>query len=278
MTDSSRFLTASLIALVAMLSACKDERVREPAPADPALVINGQTVDPMCFIQRSEDEENPSYPTANCDLKDYIADPSDSPIDKQFISTNYYYVDPEMPEQKFPGFVGYKYLGEYRGLKAVQTLENGGGTGTFTALQLLKPEKDGTLSIKQTLAGGDRCNGGIANAFMDGGTLVYDINLTPFDFFTVAESNPKGLKAYDDIDACAICCYGHLRYVNGKPDSVSLLPDAIQRIQTVPEEEQTMQSCFDEVFRRKVEAGETTISLKEMKKFVGDFNGTCTAQ
>ncbi len=278
MTHRTSVLLLSLMT-VAALAACKEDGPRTPpAPRDPGLVINGTAIDPMCFLQRSDDDK-PAYPTTGCGMDGtYTADAqSPPPLSEDFVSTSYFYVDPDMPDGKFPGFVGYRYLGDYSGLKAVEMVENGGGTGVFTSVQLLRPEKDGTLRIVETLAGGDRCNGGISEAFMDGRTLVYSVNLTPFDFLTVAEHNPKNLQAYDDLDACAICCYGTLQFVDQKPGSVTLTPEAIKRGESTPVDEQTTQSCFDEAFAKQV-AEKQVLSLKEMKEFVVGFHQTCTAQ
>lgn len=268
-----------LLALCA-LSACKDNRALEPTPVEPGLVIDGAAVDPLCFLTHGDDEA-PAYPTRDCGGENYERDAqSPPPLDAGFVSTGYFYVDAEAPEHKYPGFIGYKYLGDYRGLKAVQLLENGGGSGMFTSVQLLRAEQDGTLRVIQTLAGGDRCNGGIESAFMSGRTLVYDVNLTPFDFIALARYNPKNLKAYDDLDACAICCYGTLRYVNGRPDSVTLnattAPDA--GASDAAASERPMQACFDESFRAASTDGDTVISLKQNKKFVENFFNRCAAQ
>lgn len=279
MADHSRILVVSCLALSA-LSACKDNRALEPTAVEPALMVNGAAVDPLCFLTRDDDDSKaPVYPTQGCGGSEYVRDEKNtSPLDASFVSTGYFYVDPEAPEQKFPGFVGYKYLGEYRGLKAVELIENGGGTGMFTSVQLLRAENDGTLRVIQTLAGGDRCNGGIASAFMSGRTLVYDVNLTPYDFVSVAEYNPKNLQAYDDLDACAVCCYGTLRYVNGQPDSLALSPEAAPEGENAAAAaDRPLQACFDDAFRRARGAGETVMSLKDNKKFVSGFFDSCTA-
>lgn len=272
-------LLVTMLASLAALSACKEKK--ESAPADTpaqALTVGGAIISPLCFVNGG-DHSNPVYRTRDCDTGQYTRDPSaPSPMSQEFVSTAYLYTDPDTPDQKYPGFVGYKFLGDYRGLKAVEIIENGGGSGVFTSVQLLRPEADGSLRIIQTLAGGDRCNGGIAEAFMEGKTLVYDVNLTPFDFLTEAKYNPKNLQAYDDIDACAVCCYARLQYVDGRPKTVTLDPAAIERIAKVPEEEQTMQSCFDEVFTRQVKAGETTLTLQQLRDFVTGFYQTCAKQ
>jgi hypothetical protein len=273
---------ALTLAAVAALAACKEEGPPgrpAAAPASQALIINGAAVSPLCFVNMGGDEHPPVYPTQNCGGTQYIADTSrPSPLSPDFISTPYLYSDPATPEEKYPGLVGYKFLGDYRGLKAVQTIENGGGSGTFTAVQLLRPEKDGTLSIIKTLAGGDRCNGGISEAFMNGRTLVYSVSLTPYDFLSVADYNPKKLEAYDDLEACAVCCYGQLQYVDGRPRTVIFDETALDRIQRVPEEEQTMQSCFDEVFTKAVKSGQTALPMDGIRDFVVEFTTTCTTQ
>lgn len=264
--------------VLAALSACKEERTLTPTPVDPALVVGGAPVDPLCFIQTGGSEEAPSYATQNCGGGEYVADTENpAPLDDEFVSRGYFFVDAAMPEQKFPGFIGYKYLGEYRGLKAIQIIENGGGSGIFTSVQLLRPEKDGTLRLIQTLAGGDRCNGGIAESFMDKRTLVYDVNLTPFDFLTVAEYNPRQLQAYDDLDSCAVCCYATLRFVNGQAESVSLNPEAPLSSEGGEDAEKTLQTCFDRAFGDRIAAQKINMSLKEFKKFVVSFHGMCTA-
>jgi hypothetical protein len=269
--------------MVAALGACKEDTQEIQAGAQtisPALIIDGKTVDPMCFINRDwEEQGTPSYPTTHCSGGNYIANTqAPPPLPDSFISTGYFYVDEGDPPEKWPGMVGYRFLGNYRGLKAVLTMENSGGSGTFTGLHLLRPEKDGTLTIVQTLAGGDRCNGGISDAFMDGHTLVYSVSLTPYDFIDIAQYNPKNLQPYDDLDACAICCYGNLQFVDGRPHALILEEGALSRIQSTPEDEQTTQSCFDELFVSSFKERKTALSMREVRHFVRDFYKTCLSQ
>lgn len=277
----TRRLILPLLALAA-LSACKDQSEPDATPPDPTLTIDGAAVDPLCFLGRIDhDDESatPVYPARDCSNKEYMRDEQNaSPLDGGFVSAAYYYVDPDMPDQKYPGFIGYKYLGDYRGLKAVQLIENGGGSGMFTSVQLLRPEENGTLRVIQTLAGGDRCNGGIAQASMAGRTLIYDVNLTPFDFIALAQHNPANLQAYDDIDACAVCCYGTLRYVNGRAESVSLNPAAVPAdMPADATSDRPLQACFDQAFRAASTDGDGVMSLKQNKKFIADFFKSCTA-
>lgn len=278
---NTRPLILSLLALAA-LSACDEQQNADAVPPDPTLTIDGAAVDPLCFLGRVDHENDdaaPVYPAQNCASKEYVRDEENaSPLDDGFISAAYHYVDPEMPEQKYPGFIGYKYLGDYRGLKAVQLIENGGGSGMFTSVQLLRPEDNGTLRVIQTLAGGDRCNGGIAHASMAGRKLIYDVNLTPFDFIALASYNPANLQAYDDIDACAVCCYGTLRYVNGRAESVTLNPAAVPAdMPADATSDRPLQACFDHAFRAASTGGDGVMTLKQNKKFIADFFKSCTA-
>lgn len=275
-----------MLAVLATLGACKEEK---PAPVhapeaevslSPYLVLDGQPVDPMCFINRNGEEAAPAFPTHDCSGGTYIANAqAPAPLPASFASTGYFYVDTSaQPPEHYPGMIGYRYLGEYHGYKTVLTMENSGGSGTFTALYLLEPQDDGGLKIAHTLAGGDRCNGGISDAALTGRTLTYSVALTPFDFLDVTKYNPKDLQPYDDLDACAICCYGYLQFVDERPNAVMLEEGALSRIQAVPEDQQTMQTCFDEVFVGAFRDRKTALSLRELRDFVEKFHKTCTAQ
>lgn len=101
----------------------------------------------------------------------------------------------------------------------IYTVNNGGGSGDFTAIQLIKRKNANTLETK-AITRGDRYNGGLQNVSEKNSQLTFSANLTAYDFINPAENHNSSTKAYDDLAACAVCCVAKAFYTvsaNTKP-------------------------------------------------------------
>ncbi len=221
----------------------------EPAPANPdapELLVDGKPADPLCFapyLMREDALKTLSLDTANCAPSMTATHKDFTPIEG-YTGTGYYWnEDPEAQGMR-PAFIAYKVLGETAKGLALELLGSGGGTGVFSTL--ITAKRDGnTLTVTDTVTGGDRCNGGLSDAAVSDGKLTYAVNITPYDFLTLGiETPPEGLEAYDDIDACAACCMGEALYEDGAFIGVQL-PEKF--VATERPAEQTKQICFDRI-------------------------------
>ena len=139
-----------------------------------------------------------------------------------------------------PPFYDYRIAGRHEGVAVLDVAESTGGTGIFSALVFVEGWPDGDLvsedvRLRQVgvLEGGDRCNGGIAEAMVEGSTLRLGERLTPFDHFlfrptrAVRKDRARGfyeaienpgadvvspklmaLEPYEDLDTAAASCIG----------------------------------------------------------------------
>lgn len=221
------------------LAACKSE-----APP-PALLVNGAPADPICFapyLMREDAMESISLDPATCATM-FTPDNTDfSPIEG-YTGTGFYFGDdPETRGGMRPAFIAYKYLGEVEGRLAIELVGSGGGTGVFTTLFTAAREGD-TLTAIDTYAGGDRCNGGITDASVKDGTLHYAFNITPYDVMLLNGAPPTpGIEPYDDIAACAACCFGEALYEGHRFMGVRIPKDYVA---SGAAEGQDVQACFD---------------------------------
>jgi hypothetical protein len=171
-------------------------------PLPPELMYQQKPVDSLCF----EELEN-SAQTAQLGKCGVQAEKG------RYISGNVAklaaegYTGYEFKEKDTGPVAGYSYYKAIASLNdgvLIYTINSGGGSGEFTALQWVT-RKGETLTI-ETLNKGDRCNNGIEDVSAKAGMVTYTINITPYDFFTLTGDNPHHLRAYDDLPACAACC------------------------------------------------------------------------
>lgn len=111
-----------------------------------------------------------------------------------------------------PGYTAAHALGRLAdGREAAWVVHSGGGTGQFSSVLATVVDGD-MLRIPAALPVGDRANGGIVSAAVDAGVLTIERSLTPFDLVALLDEawggsgdRPFGLRAYDDLPACAVC-------------------------------------------------------------------------
>ena len=79
------------------------------------------------------------------------------------------------------GAFGYRTVGTLGdGRVVVETWDNGGGSGTYSAVFLVRREAD-RLELTGAIEGGDRCLGGIAEVAIDGRDLLVDFAMSARD-------------------------------------------------------------------------------------------------
>lgn len=224
---------------VLALAACK------PEAAPSTLLVNGQAADPLCFapyLMREDAMESISLDPATC-ANGLTADNTDfSPIEG-YTGTGFYFGgDPETRGGMRPAFIAYKYLDEVDGRVAIELMGSGGGTGVFSTVFTAAREGD-TLTAIDTYAGGDRCNGGVTEASVKGGKLHYAYHITPYDALTLNDDTPlSGIEPYDDIAACAACCFGEALFEGRTFMGVRIPEDDVA---SDAAEGQDIQACFD---------------------------------
>ena len=249
-----------------------------------ALLYKEKPIDPLCLV-----EFNTSIGQMDLDKcgihaiagRD-IAGENQSLISKGYIG--YDYTIKINDTVSLHGYSYYKIVGENGSAVIVQTINHGGGTGEVSSLSLVAREGHGIkVAVLNT---GDRCNHGLVHVAREQGTLgehlIYSSKLTAYDFLKMAHNNPHHLKAYDDLDDCAICCKATAvfhrdmgtNFTHEKLLHIDLA--AFPQDTTNTPAPQKYQACFDKLFKQYIKRGKTKLDKKQLASFMREFNQKCT--
>lgn len=240
-----------------------------------ALLFLNKPVDSLCFFNLESNSDKISL--GNCGAakeKVRVKGHNASLLNRGFIGYDWQASGTSYPSQ---GSSYYKPFDAGDQAWWIYTLNNGGGSGDFTAINLVKREKPDVLSIKGVM-GGDRCNGGIQDVTEKNHHLVFSVNLTAYDFLPLVQDNPHGLKAYDDLSACAVCCAAKAFYEVDANLEPKLSYVDFSGHGANPEEmpqQGVHQACFNTLFAAYVTKGKLKLNEQQLKQFVKEFNATC---
>ncbi|QMT61482.1 hypothetical protein [Legionella sp. PC997] len=240
-------------------------------PAD--FIFHDKPVDALCFFNMEGNEIDLNQ----CGLakENYVMKGQNSKlIAEGFIGYNWQ--DPEFSDSA-QGYSYYKFFNAGEKLYWLYTLNSGGGTGVFTAIHLVKRKKADILNL-ETLAGGDRCNGGLQNVSESNHHLIFSQNLTAYDLIALSKEPDPRVKAYDDLAACAICCVAKAYY---KVDSNAQLKFDYVDLGTIADTKEmpnqgALQSCFNQLFISYIAAGNSKLTQNTLNEFAAKFKQTCT--
>lgn len=233
-----------------------------------ALTYDGAPIAPHCLAAWSED---PVISLADCAASDEVIPDAKAdtlrPNAMGWIEQGFSFAG---LEEGGSGWAAWRVVGTTADGIVIETRYNGGGSGTFSAVQTLRREAGDRMRIVATHAGGDRCNGGIAGAAVAGGTVATASWLTPGDVAGLA-LDAAGLPPLGDsewLSWCAICCVGTLTEVAGEMAFVSIMAPA----EGFASATDTLQSCLDEMM---FEGGLQTLEKPALAAFGADFQKRC---
>lgn len=239
------------------------------------LMFQGKQVDPLCLF--SIESTTGLVDLATCGIISMsgatVSGENDALISQGFIGYNYR-ISPHTE-----GYSYYKSLGTAGTSVIVQTINNSGGTGTFSFLNLI--QRNGDKINVSVLKGGDRCNGSVVDAVRLGDHLTYGVQLTPYDVLTLAHDNPHQLKAYDDLSACATCCVGKAVYQrvigHDVADEKLVYLDVSTYLQPADRSSSTQkyQACFDKLMKEDAIKNKGKLDFKKILRFTHQFNAQC---
>lgn len=250
--------------------------VAENVPKD--ISYQGKAIDPLCFSPIGDSNAN-QIDLSKCGInfEKYALDVLDDSMTKQgFIG--YEWKETNQTYQAH-GYSYYKYFDAGQGHYWIYSINNTGGSGSFSALLLVKRINNTTLEVKPYL-GGDRCNGGIADVQSDlNGQLKVAVNLTPFDIYNPKAKSSTKLAAYDDLAACAVCCTARANFEINKNNTKfkSITLNSVQSINELPEQGR-YQHCFNELYMDYLKKGQNKLNQDQVDDFVKQFNQKCVSQ
>jgi len=190
-----------------------------------------------------------------------------------------YYPETSYPAESYLPKTGYKVFLQSKNSYLIGIRQWGGGSGQFGSIVLLRRDKD-KLMMTEVLDSGDRCNGGLSYQGTKNGTLYFSSNLTAIDIFRYAPKIKIGLRPYDDIDACAACCYAQANYSYRIGDqepkflSITLNDKAIENPKSLAKIRK-YQYCMNRVYNSYVQKHKTKLIGKQIYGFVKEFKDNC---
>ena len=158
----------------------------------------------------------------------------------------------------------------------VYTINNGGGTGEFTSIYLVKRIDANKLHV-DTITGGDRCNSGVQDVTEKDNKLSYTVNLTAYDVTQLAKKPLKNVQAYDDLAACAVCCVAKASFeidpkLNGTFKYVEM--EKVAAESELPEQGK-YQACFNKLTMDYMKKDQLKLEQSALDTFVDKFRDTC---
>lgn len=245
------------------------------------LLYQGAPIPPGCFSLMGRQNKNHVYDLRECSSKndDWMLVRNDFMDQKGFYGGNWQYPAYDKKDALREGFAFYKAWPAGESRYWVLNYENNGGSGDFSVISLVTRIDEHHIKI-ESVDGGDRCNGGIhldePEITPEG--LHYTSYMTPGDFLEIAETNPKNLRAYRDLEACAVCCTAKMEH-----NVDTRLNISFRSIELVPEEnagniksDYPYQDCFNKIKAKWIGQGKSRLSNMNMvRQFMNEFNAIC---
>ncbi len=167
----------------------------------------------------------------------------------------------------------YRVLGRFEGAWLVEWEWCGGGSGVFSGLAVLRVEKD-RLRVVRRVVSGDRCNGGLARAVLEQGTLRYGVQRTPGELVALRlAGRAAGHDPGRDLESSAMSCTAQVNYRGDALESVDLTQapeDAAGWTERFPR-----QACFNALQREWVREGKAHLDEPALTEFVAAFERRC---
>lgn len=285
------------------------------ASAAPGFAVEA-SLHPFCVQQllrldtgHVEAETDRPIPATSCNQRYQKA-----PIE---IRGDYYFAEMKPIKDRQPPYYKYRVVGYHRNATIVDVAESAGGNSVFSALAFFqgwpvsesRDNRDvgSNVTLIGTLEGGDRCNGGIADAKMTSpSTLHLSRNLTPYDLFLfrpvgalqrektrvfyAAVNNEEiepisdrliALEPDRDLDTAPTSCIGaattelDLDFGTAKLVSVTLTGLVDKNPEWVVKYKH--QACFNRVVKSAVPSFPHTLSPEEFRDMSAAFETKCLA-
>ena len=268
----SAFFLSSLVAFATPVTNLPDE-----------LMYQGKPIDPLCLFEIEDTKA--VVDLSKCGLNSTkgkkISNEKNQLISKGFLGYDYQLSIDGI--KSMSGYSYYKAFGKVGRSVIVQTINNTGGTGSFSFLNLVR--RDGNVIKISVLDGGDRCNGSLVDLkrTRQGASeqLVYKVQLTPYDLLLLAKDNPHHLKAYNDLSACAVCCIGTAIYQRNIGSDFKheklLYVDVSLYLKNVGQTPSTQkyQACFDKLLKKFGQKNHGRLDALQLSSFAHQFNVQC---
>ena len=240
-----------------------------------AFLFQGKPVHPFC-VDFQADEEDAVQRLSACTAADAVPH-----MDKRGFLTADYKPDPGFNLRQ--PFSSYRVLSRKGNRFLIATTTSGGGTGIFYSLLWVHLD-DSTLKMAGSIAGGDRCSGGLDDFHVRGNVVEFSQHLTPEDVLRLADAP----IAQDSVEYSAISCFARAHFIYNLADEKLTLESVTFRYELGPQDGSGMvedrdgwtglfsaQSCFNKLFNDYIAQKRATLDQALLAQFGRDFNSRC---
>ncbi len=236
---------------------------------EPALTAGDGPLNPLCFS--TAQQEGAIIDPLRC-INDHIVAVED---DSAYLPAAGFhgqaYRFKGVQETPQTPYIQYRHLGQTNGYEAVWVEENSGGSGIFSSIYRLSRTADNKLRVEAIIAGGDRCNGGIKDAYVDGaGTLHYSTNLTLRGLYALGY--PERAAQSTALDNGAANCVGTAHYIGNSLSRVTLAED-----HGTPQPDKGDNTSITQCFNRllSLSSGDVTLHPAQVQQVAAGFRQLC---
>lgn len=180
----------------------------------------------------------------------------------------------------------YRYIGKAKDGFIIYTENATGGSGYFTGIHIVNRKGD-TIQLVRSIAGGDRCSGGLSDVAAEGSGVSYNASMTPWSLVT--RTLPEKSEAYQfitsHVSGGAMSCIGHFHYLDETLKSAEIDTENLAALDT--ESEDPVKNCFKNELaltmaqwstekRATLKEGKMTLTTEMIKEFSDHFIAACT--
>lgn len=222
----------------------------------PEMLYNGKPIDPKCVYASIEDHKDKGVNLKE-GCSEFLGDGFSDEKQTLVIGAKRTGYDFEY-EGGESGEFYYEVVGKIPEGTVLKVNYSTGGSGYFSDLGVYKRDED-ILRKVRTLAGGDRCSGGIREAKIDDGRLLYAYEVTPLELYQhyIPDASYRG-----DLGSAFTSC-GAVIYMRG---------DVVERVELT--EGADFSECFKEGYMKQIES-KKILSDSEAKDFIQKFSKMC---
>lgn len=253
----------------------------EPLPAPPPAASEPGFIHPACLWPLVEQEQEAAGKEEGVPLQACARGSRHIPVSVDQIGA----ISAPGASDGFLTWLSYREVGALPdGRQVVVVRYNSGGTGVFSEIYLLRQApsaggRDTVLSGTLVAGGGDRCNGGIAQARLaDPRTIEVDYQVTPQDLLSEADEQ-AAVSIVGGLPSCALCCTGTIRrrldIASKQEQTISATVDQLLSAEAGGSDADPMQACFDDLIRKQAPSLPHTFSPDALRALAAAFSKQC---
>lgn len=242
--------------------------------AEGPFMYSGKPIDAICFYNFHGKSDTIQLGTCGARFEKLVRAGQNAELVKQgFVGYRF-----EDVGEDSRGFSYYKTFPGGNNLYWVYTVNDGGGSGVFTAINAVSRTGEATLKINN-IAMGDRCNGGIQDVEEKNHQLMFSVNITPYDLLLLNDKSAPHAAPYRDLPACATCCTGKAFYTVDSSLQAKMTHITLNAQSVIPDntDPKTFAGCFNKIYKTYMSKGQAELDGQQVEALTQKIQEECEA-